>query len=967
MRIRSFFPLILLALTLTVACQQPETDPVSPKEDARTLLAATEPSSTTKTLLEGLEVKWSEFDLIRVFENQGGRAVNSHYYLQEGAGTTLGSFSFANIDEWLDFTLPDGIFAFYPEYRARQITSDGTIGCYFPETQNYSTELLNVLPMAGYGPDGDVLRFFNCCGIVRIRLTGEACIEQVRLSGNNGEVLSGEALVRVDGTGCSVRMGDDGSRSIVMKGNGVQLKPEEATEFNFILPPVRFDKGFTVEIYSTDWGVMTLRTSQSVDIPRNYIQPMDPVVFKAETTLPNQEAIADPVVLACCLEQCDFDGDGTLSVGEVLSVERINLNYQPVESLEGLEIFPNLTRLEMRCNYQYIPGYVTFYADGSIVSTPAECISECRLSSLDLSLTPRLTYLNITGCGFSEVDFSAAPHLQQLFASFNAFESPDLSELTELEHLDFGYNKLSAINLQANRKLRYLEVPENRLTDLDISQMENIHTVDYSRNTSIPHWDIPASLVSLNFWGVPVLDSVFRAPVGSCLQSFSCGASCLTDLDLREATHLNSVTCGGNRFQLLDLSRQTELLYIDLISGSSVSVDGQGNVIYDSSLRYIILPEGMTPGDIRWLNSHDGVEYYSGEFLYAPSNLEYLPAQGETLEITLYATEGIGQVETPEWLSYLEAEEITCSQWLLRFSCGPNTQHAAREGDIVIRGCGKETTVHVIQPSLVDPGSLSWDQIRFHHRSLLLRFTADWCTYCPAMSRQEAIAVAQIPEKLIRLYMHGGGSALYTAEADPLINRFGVSSLPTGLLDNRKQYLSSADIIGGVAETEENYPTQTGISWESWFGGDRLSLNLSLFIKEPGQYRVFAYAVENHIIGRQVDGDIEIPDYEHNYVVRKAFTNPAGDAFAVDEANTIHGFTYSIVLDSRWVRDNMDIVVFVEKTYGSRPVLGYGNADSYYVDNSVVGKAGVPLPLNAVASPSSGNENVVPGGKIIMH
>ena len=135
-------------------------------------------------------------------------------------------------------------------------------------------------------------------------------------------------------------------------------------------------------------------------------------------------------------------------------------------------------------------------------------------------------------------------------------------------------------------------------------------------------------------------------------------------------------------------------------------------------------------------------------------------------------------------------------------------------------------------------------------------------------------------------------------------------------------------------------------------------LNISAYIKKAGSYKVTAYLVEDKIIGYQADYTYGASDnYEHNGVLRAAFTDVLGDEFTVSQDNEIKDFTYSASVPSGCVNNNLRIVVFVEKADGSE----------YYVDNSATEKVGVQKHL-AVKSGNwiGGNEGIIPGDDITL-
>ena len=258
----------------------------------------------------------------------------------------------------------------------------------------------------------------------------------------------------------------------------------------------------------------------------------------------------------------------------------------------------------------------------------------------------------------------------------------------------------------------------------------------------------------------------------------------------------------------------------------------------------------------------------------------------------------------------------------------------------------------------------SWIQEEFVHRSLAMRFTADWCGYCPIMATAVHMAQESLPDKIEALSVHGGGSGLASKASEALTRHYGIEAFPTGLINgmtqiqNNEPSVTAERIINAVNETEAKYETLTGASWTSSVDGSQIVLNLSLYMKKSGSYKVTALLVEDGIIGYQADytnGSSE--NYEHNGVIRSAFTEAAGDEFTQLEDGQKKDFNYSMSIPYGCNEDNLKIVVYVQKHDGS----------TYYIDNAASAAVGETKML-AVKSGNwgSGNEGITPGDDIIL-
>lgn len=272
--------------------------------------------------------------------------------------------------------------------------------------------------------------------------------------------------------------------------------------------------------------------------------------------------------------------------------------------------------------------------------------------------------------------------------------------------------------------------------------------------------------------------------------------------------------------------------------------------------------------------------------------------------------------------------------------------------------------IGIIQaPKASGSGDDSWKSNDFIHKSLALRFTADWCGYCPMMAAAMAKAQGQLPDKLEVISVHGGGSGLANETSNALTDFYGIGGFPTGYVDgmflisNGDIPTTTANIVAAVNQTEEEYDTYTGVSWTSSVSGNQIILNLSAYIKKAGSYKVTALLVEDNIVGYQADNtNGSSYYYVHKGVLRAAFSDVLGESFDITEDLQQKNFAYSVEVPSGCVVDNMRIVVFIQRKDGR-----------YYVDNTASASVGKYRPLaTSSGNWGSGNEGIVPGDDITI-
>ena len=152
-------------------------------------------------------------------------------------------------------------------------------------------------------------------------------------------------------------------------------------------------------------------------------------------------------------------------------------------------------------------------------------------------------------------------------------------------------------------------------------------------------------------------------------------------------------------------------------------------------------------------------------------------------------------------------------------------------------------------------------------------------------------------------------------------------------------------------ETAANYPTVTGIAINSTLSGNDMSVTVSVYMKKAGSYKVTALVLEDGIVGYQNYHEGGVYDYEHNNVARIALSSGYGESVTADSDNQVWTKSYSATVSSSYNKDNLKILVFVEKPYGDQAkverIYGvqYGICGDWYIDNCRAVIVGVSAPL----------------------
>jgi Leucine-rich repeat (LRR) protein len=149
----------------------------------------------------------------------------------------------------------------------------------------------------------------------------------------------------------------------------------------------------------------------------------------------------DEVFREYVAKECDPDGNGRLSGEEIAAVELIDVHWDRIKSLEGIQYFPALKAL---------------YCDS------------CYMKSLDVSKNVNLEILCCLNNYLSELNLSGCVRLKVLICSFNRLNNLDISACVELTEMDCSYSRVHGLDISHNTKLAKLICEGNSFSRLDI-------------------------------------------------------------------------------------------------------------------------------------------------------------------------------------------------------------------------------------------------------------------------------------------------------------------------------------------------------------------------------------------------------------------------------------------------------------------------------------------------------------------
>ena len=195
-----------------------------------------------------------------------------------------------------------------------------------------------------------------------------------------------------------------------------------------------------------------------------------------------------------------------------------------------------------------------------------------KITYLDLSYNPKLTYFSCQTNQLTTLDVSNNTALTTLFCNSNKLNSLDVLNNTALEELHCYSNQLTSLDLSNNTKLTTLNCYSNQLTSLDLSKNTQLTTFSCNSN----------QLTSLDLSYNPVLVSLscsnnhltsLNVSNNTALKELYCYSNQLASLDVSNCPALTNLSCYSNQLTSLDVSKCPALTNLSCYSNQLTSLD----------------------------------------------------------------------------------------------------------------------------------------------------------------------------------------------------------------------------------------------------------------------------------------------------------------------------------------------------------------------------------------------------------
>ncbi len=467
--------------------------------------------------------------------------------------------------------------------------------------------------------DNDFLAFKNVGGYLSLRLYGDdVSVSKVTLKANNGEKIAGKGLVTIPLGGLpTVEMDATGTDEItIICDPAVKIGPdaEQYTSFWFVIPPVTFEKGFTVTVTDDKDGEYTVATSKPFTVSRNKLDWMTAVKVVPDYTNAAVE-FDDEDFEAYCLQHFDTNNDGVISKSEAAVVEEIDVCTDNISSLGGIEYFTGLKSLKCagsgiatRSGNSDFTGQLESIELGSLILLEELDCHENNLEELDLSGNPNLDNVDCTNNPMTVIHLAPGQVIPTL-------ESPEDTQIVHdwgdgigpesFPDPEFRAYVFENFDTDNNGFLSEQECDAVTSIDVDTKNISSLQGIEYFVNLEdlfcrLNNWSTLKKYFNTETHEWHTYDANDNEVIGSLssldvssntsLKRLYCIGNQLTSIDVSNNTALTVLNCSYNQIESLNVSNNVALTYLDCSYNKIESLNVSNNValaFLSCSLNYV--------------------------------------------------------------------------------------------------------------------------------------------------------------------------------------------------------------------------------------------------------------------------------------------------------------------------------------------------------------------------------------------
>lgn len=223
---------------------------------------------------------------------------------------------------------------------------------------------------------------------------------------------------------------------------------------------------------------------------------------------------------------------------------------------------------------------------------------------------------------------------------------------------------------------------------------------------------------------------------------------------------------------------------------------------------------------------------------------------------------------------------------------------------------------------------------KFHHRILLVDHTGTWCGNCPrVMDGLVALAETDCHEHYNEVTCHGSSAsdnaystaayyldAFHSPNGYPCV-RFNFHGAE-GNIGSVSSFVSSNSSI--INSYTKNNSAAAGIAASSKIDGSNVKVELSVMAAIEQEYKVTAWVLENDVYNPYQSGATNSTYHiYHDHCLRAiggaySTSDMSGDSLGVIGVGKSKDYSFSIPLESKWDKANLEVLIIVSAKTGNR-------------------------------------------------
>ncbi|MFT5970398.1 MAG: hypothetical protein ACI8ZO_000908 [Flavobacteriales bacterium] len=228
-----------------------------------------------------------------------------------------------------------------------------------------------------------------------------------------------------------------------------------------------------------------------------------------------------------------------------------------------------------------------------------------------------------------------------------------------------------------------------------------------------------------------------------------------------------------------------------------------------------------------------------------------------------------------------------------------------------------------------------------NRNAVLEEYTGFTCTFCPDGHRRANAFAEANPDRALLINIHAGGYAnpgnsgfdLRTSFGEALANQTNLAGYPAGTM-NRQEFQGLQQNGTGTAMGRANWttagsqilalPSPLNIAAQASLDIETRTLTVDVEAYYTGDAAeatnfINVALLQDYIVGPQIDAGTQVPDYEHNHVLRHLLTGQWGDEITTTTSGSFVSKQYTYVLPNTIGSElvnisNLEIAVFMTET-----------------------------------------------------